>query len=109
MQNNSSHKPTIEYWHVWTDQDGVSHQSRHQIEDFIQKGIAPGTSLQWLSQLKQSGATIIGVYPPTHNFFPIGTAMNKNLTINMGNCNHHKYIPTLVDLVRNGTVDPQKS
>ena len=34
--------------------------------------------------------------------------MNKNLTINMGNCNHRKYIPHLVDMVRNGTVDPAK-
>ncbi|MEH2055168.1 MAG: hypothetical protein V7K97_03095 [Nostoc sp.] len=34
MQNNSSPKPTIEYWHVWTDNDGISHQSRCQIEDF---------------------------------------------------------------------------
>ena len=33
-------------------------------------------------------------------------AMNKNLTINMGNCNHRKYIPRLVDLVRNGTIEP---
>jgi threonine dehydrogenase-like Zn-dependent dehydrogenase len=53
-------------------------------------------------------ASIIGVYPQTHQFFPIGTAMNKNLTINMGNCNHRKYIPTLVNLVRNGTVNPEQ-
>lgn len=26
----------------------------------------------------------------------------------MGNCIHRKYIPILVDLVRNGTVDPTK-
>lgn len=58
MSNNSSSKPTISYWHVWTDHNGVSHQSRCQIEDFIQKGIAPDTSPQWLSRLKQSGATI---------------------------------------------------
>jgi threonine dehydrogenase-like Zn-dependent dehydrogenase len=32
--------------------------------------------------------------------------MNKNLTINMGKCNHRKYIPTLIDLVRSGEVDP---
>ncbi|MEH2065316.1 MAG: hypothetical protein V7K50_24155 [Nostoc sp.] len=57
MQNNSSPKPTIEYWHVWTDNDGISHQSRCQIEYFIEKGIAPDTSPQWLSNLKQSGAT----------------------------------------------------
>ena len=49
---------------------------------------------------------IIGVYPQTARSFPIGQAMNRNLTINMGNCNHRKYIPRLVDLVRSGTVDP---
>ena len=26
----------------------------------------------------------------------------------MGNCNHRKYIPMLVDMVRNGTIDPAK-
>ena len=25
--------------------------------------------------------------------------MNKNLTVRMGNCNHRKYIPDLIDLV----------
>ena len=30
--------------------------------------------------------------------FPIGIAMNKNLSINMGNCNHRTYIPRLVEL-----------
>jgi threonine dehydrogenase-like Zn-dependent dehydrogenase len=32
--------------------------------------------------------------------------MNKNLTLRMGNCNHRKYIPMLLDLVRAGAVDP---
>jgi threonine dehydrogenase-like Zn-dependent dehydrogenase len=38
--------------------------------------------------------------------FPIGKAMNKNLTIKMGNCNHRRYIPQLVDMVRSGVIDP---
>ena len=38
--------------------------------------------------------------------FPIGEAMNKNLTLKMGNCNHRKYIPQLLELVRTGAVDP---
>ena len=33
--------------------------------------------------------------------------MNKNLTINAGNCNHRKYIPILIELVRSGTVAPE--
>jgi threonine dehydrogenase-like Zn-dependent dehydrogenase len=46
------------------------------------------------------------VYPPADSFFPIGAAMNKNLTIRMGNCNHRKYVPDLIDLVRSGAFDP---
>jgi len=38
--------------------------------------------------------------------FPIGAAMMKNLTITMGNCNHRKYIPHLVELTRAGAIDP---
>jgi threonine dehydrogenase-like Zn-dependent dehydrogenase len=49
---------------------------------------------------------IIGVYPPTAEQFPIGEAMNKNLTIKMGNCNHRKYIPHLIELTRAGVIDP---
>ena len=40
--------------------------------------------------------------------FPIGQAMNKKLTLKMGNCNHRKYIPKLLDLVTAGVVDPVK-
>lgn len=50
--------------------------------------------------------SIIGVYPPSDRFFPIGMAMNKNLTLKMGNCNHRQYIPMLIDLVRSGVIDP---
>ncbi len=32
--------------------------------------------------------------------------MNKNLTMNMGNCHHRKYIPMLVDMVRAGEINP---
>jgi threonine dehydrogenase-like Zn-dependent dehydrogenase len=71
-------------------------------------GNAPSQVLEWAVEgLAKAGTlSIIGVYPPTHKFFPIGMAMNKNLTLNMGNCNHRKYIPVLVDMVRNGRVDP---
>ena len=71
-------------------------------------GDAPSQVNQWsVKSLAKAGTlAIIGVYPPSDQFFPIGAAMNKNLKINMGNCHHRKYIPHLVNLVRNGTVDP---
>jgi threonine dehydrogenase-like Zn-dependent dehydrogenase len=73
-------------------------------------GNAPSQALSWAVQALAKAGTlsIIGVYPQTHQFFPIGMAMNKNLTINMGNCNHRKYIPGLVNMVSNGTINPEK-
>lgn len=73
-------------------------------------GNAPSQALMWAVQALAKAGTlsIIGVYPPKHQFFPLGMAMNKNLTINMGNCNHRKYIPMLVDMVESGSIDPQE-
>src|SRR5690606_13915393 len=51
---------------------------------------------------------IIGVYPEDVRSFPIGTAMNKNLTIRMGNCPHRRYIPHLIDLTVSGQIDPAR-
>lgn len=48
----------------------------------------------------------IGVHPEAAEALPIGKAMNKNLSIEMGNREMGKYIPMLVDLVRNGTINP---
>jgi hypothetical protein len=57
--HQNSVPPTINYWHVWTDSDGISHQSRCQIQNFILKSISPPASPQWLDQMQQSGATVV--------------------------------------------------
>ena len=71
-------------------------------------GDAPQQALEWEVEAVAKAGTIgiIGVYPPNVEQFPIGQAMNKNLTIKMGNCNHRRYIPELVTMVRSGAVDP---
>ena len=63
-------------------------------------------ALQWAVRAVAKAGTIgiIGVYPPQANSFPIGEAMNKNLTVNMGNCNHRRYLPHLIDLVASGAM-----
>lgn len=73
-------------------------------------GDAPSQAQQWaIDALAKAGTlAIIGVYPPEDASFPIGKAMNKNLTIKMGNCNHRKYIPRLIELVRTGGFDPSR-
>jgi threonine dehydrogenase-like Zn-dependent dehydrogenase len=73
-------------------------------------GSAPSIVLDWIVQsvAKAGTVSIIGVYPPTVQHFPIGNAMNKNLRINMGNCNHRKYIPRLLELVRTNAIRPSR-
>ncbi|MEN3262259.1 zinc-dependent alcohol dehydrogenase [Sodalis endosymbiont of Spalangia cameroni] len=73
-------------------------------------GDAPTQALEWaIETLKKAGRlSIIGVYPPQAETFPIGKAMNKNLTLKMGNCNHHTLIPHLLKLVSTGAIDPAR-
>jgi threonine dehydrogenase-like Zn-dependent dehydrogenase len=73
-------------------------------------GDAPGIALQWAVEAVSKAGTlsVIGVYPETLKAFPIGAAMFKNITVKMGNCNHRKYIPRIVELVRMGAIDPTK-
>ena len=84
-----SHKDTAERWHP---------------------GDAPSQVLQWAVQAVAKAGTlaIIGVYPESMRFFPIGKAMMKNLTIRSGNCNHRKYIPMLMQIVSAGSVKPER-
>ncbi len=73
-------------------------------------GDAPGQALMWEVEAVAKAGTlaIIGIYPDTVDFFPLGAAMNKNITITMGHCPHRKYIPHLIDLVSSGVVDPAR-
>jgi threonine dehydrogenase-like Zn-dependent dehydrogenase len=73
-------------------------------------GDAPSQVLFWaVEALAKAGTlSIVGVYGNNSNHFPIGKAMNKNLTLNMGNCNHKKYIPELIKLVRSKSFVPSQ-
>lgn len=73
-------------------------------------GDAPSQALIWAVEAVAKAGTIgiIGVYPPSATTYPIGQAMMKNLTVKMGNCNHRRYLPTLVNLVESGAVTPSR-
>jgi threonine dehydrogenase-like Zn-dependent dehydrogenase len=73
-------------------------------------GDAPTQVHTWAVESIAKAGTIgiLGVYPSTNQFFPIGTAMNKNLRINMGNGDHPRYIGKLLQMVESGVVDPEK-
>ncbi len=85
------------------EQEAAGPEARREGTQWVQ-GDAPSQALDWAVEVAAKAGTlgIIGVYPPTHRSFPIGAAMNKNLTINMGNCNHRRYLPELIDIVASG-------
>mgnify|MGYP004071041057 CR=1 FL=1 len=53
--------------------------------DLWKPGDSPMQALEWAVQAVAKAGTIsvIGVYPPTDRFFPIGEAMNKNVTVKL--------------------------
>lgn len=81
-----------------TDPDGATWQP----------GDSPSMALRWAvrSLAKAGTLSIVGVYPPQAKAFPIGEAMQKNMTIKMGNCDHRRIIPRLIELVSAGSIDP---
>jgi hypothetical protein len=57
-------KPTVSYWHVWTDDKGVSHQKRCELSDFELQSISPGAAPSWLDKQSAPGTTIVMVVQP---------------------------------------------
>lgn len=87
--------------------DAVGVDTEHSPDDSNQEH-DPALVQRWAVRALAKAGTlaIIGVYPEGDTSFPIGEAANRNLTIRMGNCNHRKYIPRLMQLVRSGTINP---
>ncbi len=56
--------PTVQYWHVWTDAHGESHQNRCRLHDFVLKSMEPPASPQWQDRIEASGATVIVTVQP---------------------------------------------
>lgn len=84
--------------------------SHHEQAERWHAGDAPSQVLQWMVQSVAKGGqlAVIGVYPETMRFFPTGKAMMKNLTLRSGNCNHRKYIPTLLQIISGGSIKPER-
>ncbi|OZM77209.1 alcohol dehydrogenase catalytic domain-containing protein [Pseudonocardia sp. MH-G8] len=74
-------------------------------------GDAPSQASQWAVQAVAKAGTvgIVGVYPQTAASWPIGMAMNRNLTVKMGNCPHRALMPELIDIVAAGQLDPARA
>jgi threonine dehydrogenase-like Zn-dependent dehydrogenase len=90
--------------------DEIAPEQPSEDSRFRRPGDAPSQVLRWAVEAIAPAGTlsIVGVYPPDAEHFPIGAMMNKNLTVQAGNCNHRKYVPELVEIVRAGVVRPSE-
>jgi len=50
--------------------------------------------------------SIVGVYGGFIDKFPIGSVMNRSLTIKTGQCHVHRYMKPLLERIQNGEIDP---
>lgn len=59
LTSNSADKPTLSYWHVWTDSEGVSHQTRRELVGFAKESMGGDAAPQWNNRLMSGDAEIL--------------------------------------------------
>jgi threonine dehydrogenase-like Zn-dependent dehydrogenase len=108
MPHKGPAKPSDSQRREFKDEQKEVAPKSHPRGDLWRPGDAPSQVLLWAVEALAKAGTlaIVGVYSEAAKSFPIGDAIEKNLTIKMGNCPHRKFIPKLVELVRIGAIDP---
>jgi threonine dehydrogenase-like Zn-dependent dehydrogenase len=73
----------------------------------VQAGSA--TAIHWaINSVRKGGnVSIVGVYGPTFNAVPIGTALNKGLTLRMNQASVKRHLPRLIEHIQAGRIDPK--
>lgn len=56
-------KPTVHYWHLWTDAGGVSHQTRCALGNFAEHQVGAAAP-QWNNPQSRSEATVVFTVQP---------------------------------------------
>ena len=57
-------KPEVPYWHLWTDEQGVSHQTRCTFTDFDMKSMQPPADPQWQGRKIRGAMTVMVTVQP---------------------------------------------
>ena len=93
---------------VGCEADGNFLQSLTGVRMKLQAGAA--TALFWaINSVRPGGnVSIVGVYGPTFNAVPIGSAMNKGLTLRMNQCSVKRHLPRLIEHVQAGRLAPRE-
>ncbi len=67
----------------------------------------PHALRQAIMSVRNGGiVSVIGVYGGFVDKFPMGSVMNRSITIRSGQCHAHRYLRPLLERIRNGEIDP---
>ena len=61
---SDSDKPTVPYWHLWADAEGMSHQDRCALTDFELDSIGGGVDPQWNGNKTRTKMTMMTTVLP---------------------------------------------
>lgn len=59
INQDEDNKPALSYWHVWTDDEGISHQTRVELTSFKKESMGGGASPQWNNHILTSAAHVL--------------------------------------------------
>jgi len=59
-----------------------------------------------LSVANAGTVSVVGVYSGYLDKFPMGSVMNRSITIKTGQCHVHRYLRPLLEQIRSGAIDP---
>ena len=63
MSDTAGPKPSVAYWHLWTDEQGVSHQAQCALTDYTLKGVGDAAP-QWNNKQSRCEATPVFTVQP---------------------------------------------
>lgn len=93
---------------VGAEADGSALQTLTGVKLKVQGG-AP-TALHWaINSVRKNGVvSVVGVYGPPFNLIPMGSILNKGLTIRANQCNVKRYVPHLIEHIQAGRLNPKE-
>lgn len=93
---------------VGSEAAGVTSQTILGRQLLIQGGAT--TALHWaINSVKKGGiVSIVGVYGPIDSLVPLGSILNKGLTIRANQTSVKRLLPRLIEHVKNGIINPKE-
>jgi threonine dehydrogenase-like Zn-dependent dehydrogenase len=87
--------------------DGVEYLYDRTKQAVMLESDRPIALRQAITACRSGGVvSVIGVYIGLVDKFPLGTIMNRSLTIRSGQCHVHRYMRPLLQRIENGEIDP---